>query len=184
MAIFNIIFDFLVLLGAIGGLILGLRRGFFRTLLSTLALLLSVAFASLLAPLIVGIFVAGSGSSVETPAGIVFAALLIAVYALLETLFRHTFPDTRLRGLGTLDNVLGFLVAPGWTLLALALIVHSVGYIDRALTGAPGTGVIGLWYNASNLVDFLRDFFAIPAGLLRFLFPAGLPNPLSFFVTG
>ncbi|HEY4689626.1 MAG TPA: CvpA family protein [Anaerolineae bacterium] len=182
--ILNIIFDFLVLLGGLGGLLLGLRRGFIRTILGTLALFLATAFAGLIAPVLVGVFVERAGAPAQTPTGIVFAALLIAIYAILEALFRHTFPNTRIRAIGLADNVLGFLIAPVWTLLALALIVHSLGYINQALMGTPGAGLIGDWYGSSNLVVFLRDFFAIPARLLRILFPTGLPNPLSFFVTG
>ena len=182
--LFKLIFDVLVLVGGLAGLLLGLRRGPVRTILSTIALLLATAFAGLVAPIIVGVFVTQSGSTVATPTGIVFAAMLLAIYGILEALFRHQFPHTQIRALGNLDNILGFLVAPGWTLLALALLVHSLGYIDRALTGTPGLGLIGTWYTSSNFVVFLRQFFAIPASLLALVYPAGLPVPLSFFVTG
>lgn len=180
----NIIFDFVLLLAGLGGLLLGLRRGLLRTILSTVALLLAVAFAALLATPLVGVFVRESGGSAETPIGIAFAGLLIAFYALLETLLRHTFPETRIRALKSLDNVLGFLAASGWTLLALALIVLVIGYTNLALTGLAGTGLIGNWFETSNLVAFLKDFFALPVSLMRFLFPAGLPQPLAFFAAG
>lgn len=182
--IFNLILDFLVLLGGVGGLILGLRRGFFRTILSTISLLLAIAFASLVAPPLVNIFVQSSGSQAETPIGIVFAALLIAIYALLETLMRSSFQETRLRAIGTLDNVLGAIVSIGWTLTVLALFVLVVGYVSFAVTGSSRFGLIGDWYSTSSLVAFLREFFNIPLLLMRFLYPTGLPQPLAFFAAG
>jgi uncharacterized membrane protein required for colicin V production len=179
--ILNIILDFLLLLGGLGGLLLGLRRGLVRTILSTIALLLGMAFAGLAAPPLVGIFVARSGSQVDPPIGIVFGALLLAIYALLEVLLRNSFPNTRIRAIGTLDNVLGFVFSAGWTLLAVSLIVLVVAYINFAVTGASNAGFIGAWYSSSNLVALLRDFFEIPLNLMRFLFPSGLPQPLAFF---
>jgi len=178
----NLIFDFLLLLGGIGGLLLGLRRGFLRTILSTIALLLAMAFAALLATPLVGIFVRESGGQAETPIGIVFTGLLLAIYAILEGMMRSSFPETRIRALGSLDNVLGFLVASGWTLLALALFVLVVGYTNFAMMGSPSAGLVGGWISTSNLVTFLKDFFDIPMSLMRFLFPGGLPQPLKFFV--
>ena len=177
-----LILDFVLLLGGIGGLILGLKRGLFRTILSTIALLLATAFAALIAVPLVGIFVREAGAEGETPIGIVFAGLLVAIYALLEALLRRSFPDTRIRAIEWLDNVLGFLAAPGWTLLALALAALVVAYMTFALTGAPGTGLFGDWISRSNLIAFLKDFFDIPVSLMRFLFPSGLPQPLAFFV--
>lgn len=178
----NLIFDFLLLLGGIGGLLLGLRRGFLRTILSTIALLLAMAFAALLATPLVGIFVRESGGQAETPIGIVFTGLLLAIYAILEGMLRSSFPETRIRALGSLDNVLGFLVASGWTLLALALFVLVVGYTNFAMMGSPSAGLVGGWISTSSLVTFLKDFFDVPMSLMRFLFPGGLPQPLKFFV--
>lgn len=177
-----LVLDFVLLLGGIGGLILGLRRGFFRTILSTIALLLATAFAALIATPLVDIFVRDSGAEGETPIGIVFAGLLIAIYALLEVLLHRSFPDTRIRSIKGFDNVLGFLVAPGWTLLALALVALVIAYMTFVLTGAPGAGLFGDWVSTSNLVAFLKDFFDIPVSLMRFLFRGGLPQPLAFFV--
>ncbi len=178
----TLILDFVLLLGGVGGLILGLRRGFFPTILSTIALLLATAFAALIATPLVGIFVREASAEGETPIGIIFAGLLIAIYSLLEVLLRRSFPETRIRSIQALDNVLGFLVAPGWTLLALALVALVVGYMTFVLTGAPGAGLLGDWVSRSNLVAFLKDFFDIPVSLMRFLFPGGLPQPLAFFV--
>ncbi|HLF28603.1 MAG TPA: CvpA family protein [Anaerolineae bacterium] len=177
----NLIFDFLLLLGGLGGLLLGLRRGFWQMVLSTIALLLATAFAALFATPVVRIFVERSGSQAETPIGIVFAGLLLAIYALLERLFRSSFPNTRIHAIGTLDNVLGFLVAPGWTLLALSLFVLVLAYTNFAVTGSSSAGLIGGWTSSSSLVPLLKTFFALPVNLMRFLFPAGLPQPLAFF---
>ena len=179
--IVNLILDFALLLGGVGGLLIGLRRGFIRMILSTIALLLAMAFAALLAPPLVGVFVARSGSQAETPIGAVFAALLAGIYALLEVLLRRTFPNTRITALGTWDNVLGFIFAIPWTLLALSLIVMLAGFVSYAVYGETGAGFIGAWYSTSNLVAFLQDFFEIPLNLMRFLFPSGLPQPLAFF---
>lgn len=180
----NLIFDILLLLGLVGGLIIGLRRGFVRMILSTISLLLAMAFAALLATPLVGIFVRESGSQSETPIGIVFAGLLLAIYFILEALLRNSFPDTRIRGIGPLDNVLGFVMSSGWTLLALTLLVLVVAYGVFAVTGAANTGAIGGWATSSNLVAFLKKFFTLPVGLMRFLFPGGLPQPLAFFAAG
>jgi uncharacterized membrane protein required for colicin V production len=179
--IVNFILDFLLLLGGVGGLLIGLRRGFIRMLLSTGALLLAIAFAALIAPPVVGIFVTRSGSQTETPIGAMFAALLAGIYALLEALLRRTFPNTRIAMLGVVDNVLGFVFAIPWTLLVLSLIVMLAGFISYAVYGSTGAGFIGEWYSTSNLVAFLQDFFEIPLNLMRFLFPSGLPQPLAFF---
>jgi len=180
--IVNFILDFLLLLGGVGGLLIGLRRGFVRMILSTVTLLLAVAFAALMAPPLVGIFVARSGSQTETPIGVVFAALLAGIYALLEVLLRRTFPNTRIAMLGAADNALGFALAVPWTLLALSLIVMLAGFVSYAVYGATGAGFTGGWYSTSNLVAFLQDFFVgIPLNLMRFLFPSGLPQPLDFF---
>ena len=177
----NVVFDFLLLLGGVGGLILGVRRGFLRTILSTIALLLAMAFAALIATPLVGIFVSGSGSPADPPIAIVFAGLLVAFYAILEALLRRTFPVTRIRFLSGFDNVLGGVFAIPWTLLAMALFVLVLGYSVYAVTGSPAVGLLGNWVTQSSLVAFLRDFFTIPVNLMRFLFPAGLPQPLRFF---
>jgi hypothetical protein len=177
----SLIVDFLFLLGGLGGLILGLRRGFLRTILSTIALLLAMAFAALAATPLVSIFVRESGSRGDTPIGIVFSALVLGIYFLLERLLRSTFPDTRIPALGSLDNVLGFVVAVGWTLLVLALIALLLGFVNGAVTGSPAAGFIGSWYTTSFLVPFLQDLILIPINLMRFLFPGGLPQPLAFF---
>ena len=179
--IVNFILDFLLLLGGVSGLLIGLRRGFIRMILSTITLLLAMAFAALTAPPLVGIFVARSGSQADTPIGAVFAALLAGLYALLEVLLRRTFPNTRIAMLGVADNVLGFVFAMPWTLLALSLIVMLAGFVSYAVYGTTGAGFIGDWYSTSNLVAFLQDFFEIPLNLMRFLFPSGLPQPLAFF---
>jgi uncharacterized membrane protein required for colicin V production len=177
----NIVFDFLLLLAGVGGLLLGLRRGFLRTILSTVSLLLAMAFAAMAATPLVGVFVRGSGSQSDPPIAIVFAGLLLAFDAILEALFRRSFPVTRIRFLGSLDNVLGAIVAIPWTLLALALLVLVLGYGVYAVTGAPGAGLLGGWLTTSSLVAFLKEFFNIPVSLMRFLFPGGLPQPLAFF---
>lgn len=177
----TLIIDFLFLLGGLGGLILGLRRGFLQMILSTIALLLGMAFAALVATPLVSIFVRESGSRGDTPIGVVFSGLVLGIYLLLDRLLRNAFPDTRIRALGSLDNVLGFIVAPGWTLLALALIALLLGFVNGAVTGSPGAGFIGSWYTSSFLVPFLQDFILIPINLMRFLFPGGLPQPLAFF---
>jgi len=182
--IVDFILDFLLLLGGVGGLLIGLRRGFVRMILSTVALLLAMAFAALTAPPLVGIFVARSGSQAETPIGAVFAALLAGIYALLEVLLRRSFAHTRIDALGAWNNVLGFVFAIPWTLLALSIIVMLAGFISYAVYGTTGAGFIGGWYSTSNLVAFLQDFFEVPLNLMRFLFPSGLPQPLHFFAAG
>jgi hypothetical protein len=177
----TLIIDFLFLLGGLGGLILGLRRGFVQMILSTFTLLLSMAFAALAATPLVSIFVRESGSRGDTPIGIVFSALIIGIYFLLERLLRNAFPETRIRALGSFDNALGFIIAPGWTLLVLALIALLLGFVNGAVTGSPAAGFIGSWYTSSFLVPFLQDFILIPINLITFLFPGGLPQPLAFF---
>jgi uncharacterized membrane protein required for colicin V production len=178
----NLILDFVLLLLGVGGLILGLRRGFLRVVLATIALLLAMAFAALIATPLVRVFVEQGGAQAETPIGIVFTGLLLAIYGILEGLLRGSFPDTRLRRLGGFDNILGFLVSPGWTLLVITLLVLCVAYTVSAVTGTNET-FIGQWVRSSSLVAFLKDFFDIPISLMAFLFPRGLPQPLAFFAT-
>lgn len=180
----NLVLDFLLLLGGLGGLFLGLRRGFLRMILSIIALFLATAFATLLTTPLVNVFVERSGSQAETPKGIVFAGLLIALYAILESLMRSSFPETRIYSLGSLDNVLGLLISPAWTLMALALVTLILGYTSFAITNSQGGGLLGGWINSSGLVSLLKDFFHIPLTLMRFLFPGGLPQPLAFFASG
>lgn len=177
------ILDFILLLLGIGGLYLGLRRGFLRMILSTIALLLAMTFSALTSTPLVGVFVRGSGSQADPPIAIVFAGLVLAFYALLESLLRRSFPVTRIRILGGLDNVLGAVFAIPWILLALALFVRILGYGIYAITGAPGTGFLGSWLISSGLVGFLGDVLLIPINLMRFLFPAGLPQPLRYFAS-
>lgn len=177
----NLVLDFLLLLVGIGGLIVGLRRGLLRMILATIALLLAMAFAALIATPLVGVFVQQSGAQRETPIGIVFTGLLLAIYAILEGLLRGSFPETRIAAIGTLDNVLGFIAAIPWTLLVLALFVLVLSYTNFAVTGSPSIGLIGGWVSSSNIVAFLKNFFDIPVDLMRFLFPSGLPQPLAFF---
>ena len=179
--IVNIIFDLILLLLGVGGLLLGLRRGFLRSILSTISLLLAMAFAALMATPIVGLFVRGSGSQVDPPIAILFAGLLLAFYAILETMMRRTFPVTRIPALGALDNVLGAAVNIGWTLLALALLVRVLGYSVYAISGSASYGLLGGWLTSSGLVSFLGNVLLIPIDLMRFLFPGGLPQPLRFF---
>jgi hypothetical protein len=68
--------------------------------------------------------------------------------------------------------------------MALALFTLILGYTSFAITGSSGAGLFGGWINSSGLVNFLKDFFNIPLGLMRFLFPGGLPQPLAFFASG
>ena len=184
MNIINLVFDFLVLLGGLALLLVGMRRGFIRSLLSTVALLLAIAFAGLIAPAIVGVFVTQAGAQSETPSGIVFAAVVIAIYAALEVLLRHNFPNTRIQRIGLLDNILGFVCAIPWALLALGLIVNCLGYVNFAVMGTEGSGFIGDWYTSSRIVAFVTAVLAAPIRAMLFLYPNGLPQPLAFFARG
>lgn len=181
----NIILDIIVLLAGVALLAVGLRRGFFRMVLSSVALLLAVAFAALIATPLVNIVVSASkGSDYSTPVGIVFTALLLLFYAVLEVLMRNTFPETRIAALGSFDHILGAIFGVPWTLLVLALSVLIVGYMVGALTGGAQGGFLGPWIANSGLVDLLREFFKLATSIIGILFPRGLPQPLAYFVSG
>jgi uncharacterized membrane protein required for colicin V production len=182
----NIILDIILLLGAVALLSVGLRRGFLRMVLSSVALLLAVAIAAFIAtPLVNTVVSASNGSDYSTPVGIVFTALLLFLYALLEVLMRNTFPETRILALGSFDNVLGAIFGVFWTLLVLALFVLVTGYMVGALAGGGGQGgFLAPWIANSGLVDLLREFFKLATSVIGILFPSGLPQPLAYFVSG
>lgn len=182
----NIILDVTVLLAGVALLIVGLRRGFLRMVLSSIALLLAVAISAFIAtPLVNSVVSASNGSDYSTPVGIVFTALLLFLYALIEVLMRNTFPDARIVALGSFDNILGAIFGIPWTLWVLALAVLIAGYMVGALAGGGGQGgFLGPWIANSGLVDLLREFFKLATNLIGVLFPSGLPQPLAYFVSG
>lgn len=154
-------------------------------ILSTIALLLSITFAALIAtPLVVGLVQAGSGTDFRTPVGLVFAALLLTIYAILESLLRNSFPETRIIRLGAMDNVLGFVFSIPWALMILAIFALTIGYMSNAFTNVPDSGLFGNWVGRSGLVELLREFFRIPASLIQIIFSGRLPQPLASFVSG
>lgn len=177
----GILIDLLALLGLVGGIIQGLRRGLAQQFLSVVMLFLATAFAGLLYSPLLGMFnsLGGSPATNRTGSAIVFFFLLVVFYAILEYTLHHNYPDLRIKALGNAGNVLGAVVGFFWAMLGISLLMVIFDY-TAAVVGGPAQFVNSL-FRTSYLVPLFRQFFNLPLAGLRPLFPTGLPEVLSFF---
>ena len=113
----GVILDLILLFAFVGGILWCMRRGFVRTVVATLMLFLSATFAALLYNPLINIFTAnlGNPSSGSTGGAIVFGALVIVFYAILEFTLSRNYPNLHVARLGVWDNVLGALVGIVWS---------------------------------------------------------------------
>lgn len=177
----GLILDMLILLGLVGGLALGLRRGLAKMLVSVVMLFLSTLFAALLYGPVIGIFVSGNTGSLLTGGVIVFFGLLLVFYSVLEYTVHRNYPGLRFRRLGRLDNLLGLIVGAVWSILAVSLLVLVIDYGSQ-LVGGPGS-LLTEMIRQSRVTPLLRELFKAPLALIRIFFPAGVPNVLLYFTT-
>src|SRR5512135_396526 len=98
----GILIDLLILLGLVGGIALGLRRGLAQQFLSVVLLFLATAFAALLYGPLISVFdsFGGSPASSKTGSAIVFFFLLVVAYAILEYALHRNYPGLKIKALG------------------------------------------------------------------------------------
>ena len=177
----GLLIDLLVLLGLVGGLLQGLRRGLAQQFLAVVMLFLATAFASLLYPVVINLFAGftGNAGSNRTGSVIVFFGLLVAFYALLEYTLHRNYPGLRIKMLGQVGNILGAVVGFFWAMLGISLLLLILDY-SASILGGPASFVNEL-LRTSYMVPLFRQFFNIPLAGLRPLFPYGLPEVLLYF---
>lgn len=175
------ILDILILFGLLGGILLGLRRGLAKMLLSTLMLFLATVFAALLYYPLINLFagLGGGAASQRTGAAIVFFGLLVVFYAVLEYALHRNYPHMKIRALGNADNILGAIVGIVWAVLGMSLIVLIASYSAATVGGQ--ASLVNDMVSTSALTTLLRKFFKLPVSAIRLLFPTGLPEVLAFF---
>lgn len=175
------IFDILILFGLLGGILLGLRRGLAKMLLSTLMLFLATLFAALLYTSLLSLFadLGGGATSQRTGAAIVFFFLLVVFYAVLEYALHRNYPHVKIRALGNVDNILGAAVGVLWAVLGMSLILMIVSYSAATVGGQ--AQLVNDMVATSALTKLLRQFFKLPLSVIRLLFPSGLPEVLAYF---
>ena len=179
----GILIDLLVLLGLVGGIVQGLRRGLAQQFLSVVMLFLATAFAGLLYGTLLGLFssLGGSAATNRTGSAIVFFGLLVVFYAVLEYALHRNYPGLRIKALGNAGNVLGAVVGFFWAMLGISLLMVIFDY-TAAVVGGQAQFVNEL-LRTSYLTPLFRQFFNLPLAGLRPLFPGGLPEVLTFFAS-
>jgi uncharacterized membrane protein required for colicin V production len=179
----GILVDLLVLLGLVGGILQGLRRGLAQQFLSVVMLFLATAFASLLYSAVLGVFAGftNNATSNRTGSAIVFFGLLVVFYAILEYTLHRNYPGLRIKMLGQAGNILGAVVGVFWAMLGISLLMLIFDY-SAMMMGGPATFISEL-LRTSNLTPLFRQLFNIPLAGLRPLFPNGLPEVLAYFAT-
>jgi uncharacterized membrane protein required for colicin V production len=177
----GILIDLLVLLGLVGGILQGLRRGLAQQFMSVAMLFLATTFSSLFYPAILGLFAGFSSAAASSGTGnaIVFFGLLVAFYAILEYTLHRNYPGLRIKALGQVGNILGAVVGFFWAMLGISLLLLIVDYTANTL-GGPASFFSEL-LSTSYLTLLFRQFFNIPLAGLRLLFPYGLPDVLAYF---
>ena len=177
----GILIDLLVLLGLVGGIVQGLRRGLAQQFLSLFMLFLATAFAGLFYGGVLDVFASlgGSANSNRIASAIVFFFLLVVFYAILEYTLHRNYPDLRIKSLGNTGNVLGAVIGFLWAMLGISLLMLIFDYSAKAL-GGPALAVSEL-LRTSYLTPLFRQFFNIPLIGLRPLFPTGFPEVLAYF---
>jgi uncharacterized membrane protein required for colicin V production len=169
-----------------GGVYLCFKRGFVRTLISIFTLFVAFTVAALLYNPMLGLFASliGSSGKAQDSGSVVFGGLTLALYLILESMVNRNYPNLRIQRLGNANNFLGGVVGVIWTALALSLILLILEYASQTFSGAQvgvQTQTIGYLFGRSNVVALFRGFFALPLGLVRPLFPYGLPDVLAHF---
>lgn len=179
----GILIDLLVLLGLVGGISLGLRRGLAQQALSVVMLFLATAFSSLLYTAVINLFASFSGAAANnrTASAIVFFGLLVLFYAILEYALHRNYPGLRIKALGDVGNILGAVMGFFWAMLGISLLLLIFDY-SAAVLGGPATFFNEL-LRTSYLTPLFRQLFNIPLAGLRPLFPYGLPEVLAYFAT-
>ena len=177
----GIVLDLILLFAFVGGILWCMRRGFVRTLVATLLLFLATIVAALLYSPLIGLFSTslGNPSSGRTAGAIVFGALVIVLYAVLEFTISRNYPDLRIARLGTWDNILGALVGIVWSALAISLFLLVLDF--GAITIGSDITFVSDLLRTSFMVPLFRKFFLIPLAPIRLLFPHGLPEVLTYF---
>jgi uncharacterized membrane protein required for colicin V production len=181
--IWGILFDLLVLLGLVGGIVQGLQRGLAKQFLSVVMLFMATAFAGLFYGAVLGVFstLGGSAATNRTGSAIVFFGLLVAFYAILEYALHRNYPGLYIKALGQAGNLLGAVVGFFWAVLGISLLMLIFDY-TASVTGGQAQFVNDL-FNASHLTPLFRQFFNIPLAGLKPLFPGGLPEVLIYFAS-
>jgi uncharacterized membrane protein required for colicin V production len=169
-----------------GGVYLCFKRGFVRTLISTFTLFIAFTVAALLYTPFIGFFgrLINSSSSAQDSGSVIFAGLTLALYLFLEWMVNRNYPNLRIERLGNANHILGGVVGVIWTALALSLILLIIEYATQTFGGAQSTEqtqALGYLIGRSNIVALFRAFFAVPLGLVKLLFPYGLPDVLAHF---
>jgi uncharacterized membrane protein required for colicin V production len=175
----GIILDVIILFALVGSVLLGLQRGFVRTLVSTAMMFLASVLAALLYDPVIGIFTGNVGSSARAGGPIVFFGLLVVFFAILEFAVQRNYPDLRIKALGQADNILGAIVGLVWGFLGISLLLLIFDF-SASVLGGPATFVSEL-IRTSYLTPLFRQFFKLPLSVIRLLFPAGLPEVLIYF---
>ncbi len=179
----SIILDVVLLFAIVGGVLFGLRRGFVRTIVSTLMLFLATIFSALLYTPVINVFTSnlGNPSSARTGGSVVFFFLLVVFYAVLEYAIQRNYPNLRIRALRSADNILGAIVGIAWAGLGISLLLLIADFSAQSVGGQ--ASFVHDMLVGSALTPLFREFFKAPLAAIRLLFPNGLPEILRFFTT-
>jgi uncharacterized membrane protein required for colicin V production len=177
----GILIDLLVLLGLVGGILHGLRRGLAQEFMSVVMLFLATTFASLFYSAVLGLFTGLNSAAANNRTGnaIVFFGLLVAFYAILEYTLHRNYPGLRIKALGQVGNILGAVVGFFWAMLGISLLMLILDY-SATVMGGPAS-FFSEMLRTSYLTPLFRQFFNTPLAGLRLLFPYGLPEVLTYF---
>jgi uncharacterized membrane protein required for colicin V production len=177
----GILLDLVILSIFVGGVIWNMRRGFWRALIGTLLLFLSITFAALLYTPLINWFTANLGNpqSGRTAGSIVFGGLLIVFYAILEYTVSRNYPEQKTSNVRTWRSIGGGIVGIVWSALLVSVILLVLDFASITIGGQ--VTFIGQMLQTSLLVNFFRKFFQIPLAPIRLLFPQGLPEIFVYF---
>lgn len=169
--------DYILLLIVVGGIGIGLRRGFVRVLISTIGIYFTVivagyAYEPIGDTLSSALSDVSINLSVTAAHNVIYILAVVAMTVAVELVSRSTFEETHIRSLRGLDNLLGGLVGVFYGALWASLFLVPAQYgIARGGTG---------WSTAvlqSTLVPRLNQVFGtIVLDAVGILFIGGTPE--------
>lgn len=163
------------------GLLICFQRAFARTLVSIFTLFIAFVVAALLYTTILTAFARGLGGNGGKNGGsIIFAGLVIVLYAFLEWLVDRNYHSLRIASLKNWDHILGAVVGVVWTALVISLILLTLHYGSLTIGATEVSGLARL-IEDSKVASLFRAFFVIPLNIVIPLFPNGLPDVLKYF---
>jgi uncharacterized membrane protein required for colicin V production len=172
------LFDILLFQILVGGMALGMFRGFLRQAISVVVLYIAVVLSAMS----YGWFATRIGGMAGNPDALsgsaAFLMLLALLAAGLEATIQKTYAKLEWKWLGGLNQLGGMMGGFLWAAVCTTFILMALNFAVTAGDWGPWEGARRLLFSTtenSALVAIYRNAFPVFANAIRPFFPGGLP---------